>query len=157
MARHMLYYAPGCSYCKDFIQRVKVSRVVHDFDAFDVTISKPPSQVTHVPTIFVMGEFLKGQAAFDWLERVSGTGSKTETPGVIPGQSSAEEIRPVEQGGLSFSSLPESSSQAPEADPRITKSEKDVEDFETRLQRMEEERSEELQMLRGGASNPVAV
>lgn len=157
MARHMLYYAPGCSHCKDFIQRVKTSRVVHDFDAFDVTISKPPPQVTHVPTIFVMGEFLKGQDAFAWLERVSGTGSKTETPGVIPGQSSTDEIHPVEQGGLSFSSIPASVAPVPDADPRNTRNEKDLEDFEDRLKRMEEERTQELQMFRGDTSNPVAV
>lgn len=85
LARHVLYYAPTCKYSMDFVRRVEQSRVLADFDAHDVTKLAPPPNVRFVPTIRVFGEYMTGVTAFRWLEKVEGSGPKSETPGNASG------------------------------------------------------------------------
>lgn len=158
VGRHVLYYAPGCAYCKDFLQRIRSSRVMDDFNAFDVSVSPPPPQVTHVPTIFVMGEYLKGAAAFQWLDRVSGGGTNKETPGVVPGQKpETDELMPVESDGLSYASLPNPGQPTESAgvDLRgsMSRSSDDTESFDDKFERYRKERESALTNVM--ASNPL--
>lgn len=111
ITKHVLFYSPQCPHSREFIQRMKSSRVAHDFDAFDVSVADPPSEVTAVPTIRVMGAFLTGDAAFDWLARVDGSGEKKETPAVIPDRDSGARddqgmLAPMASSGLDYSELP---------------------------------------------------
>lgn len=148
VARHVLYYSPKCPHSREFIERMKASRVAHDFDAFDVSVSEPPSEVVAVPTIFVMGAYLKGQAAFDWLAKVDGSGEKKETPAVIPDRDSGARdeqgmLAPVASTGLDYSELPQSAAGGPGGVPQSQATRGSAEgemSLEDRLKQLQAER-----------------
>lgn len=89
-AKHLIYYAPNCEYCQELIEQLQQTRAVHDFNAFDVTMSDPPRYVTHVPTIEVLGTVMIGKDAFDWVKRLKYGGESNATsdqnePALEPG------------------------------------------------------------------------
>lgn len=79
-AKHVIYYAPSCEFCQDLIEQLQQTRAVHDFNAFDITLSDPPPYVTHVPTIEVLGTVMIGRDAFDWVKRLKYGGESNATP-----------------------------------------------------------------------------
>lgn len=87
--KHVIYYAPECEFCQALIENLQKTRAVHDFNAFDVTVASPPSYVTHVPTIMVLGTLMVGKDAFDWVDRLKYGGesaaNESETETLEPG------------------------------------------------------------------------